>query len=149
MFKLEMEGFDMEDMGLEKIFLGVSGAKLVFGLEVMEEELLNFSFLGFVAFLLPLAGVVMMALASSEKNKLFALISAGCFVVAAVCFFLLPSFAAWAEKDYKDYYDFTVSVGAVFGAIFCLAAAACAYFASNTYVADEAVAAPVEEVVAE
>ena len=129
---------------------GILGADAAFGMKLEGEAMLKFSFLNFVTFLLPLAGAVLLALAVSNNNKLFSLISAGCFALATICFFLVPSFLVYSEmfEEMMDMMEYKAVCGGsvIIGALFNLAAAACAYFSGAEC---EAVAAPVEEVATE
>ncbi|MCH5147733.1 MAG: hypothetical protein J1G05_00030 [Clostridiales bacterium] len=76
-----------EYSGLETVF-GAAHKSTVLGKEV-ETEIFKFSFLSFLPYLLALVGVAMAVLAALGKlGKIAPIVSAACFVVAAILFFI-------------------------------------------------------------
>ena len=77
----------VEYSGLETVF-GAAHKSVVLGKEV-ETEIFKFSFLSLLPYLLALVGVVMAVLAALGKlGKIAPIVSAACFVVAAILFFI-------------------------------------------------------------
>lgn len=85
------------------------------GFEVMfgKEKYASFSFMTFVAFLLPLAGGVLMVF----KNKLLNIIALVCFVVGAVLLFLVPNFVVLVENSLLGAYTSKLAVGSILSAV--------------------------------
>ena len=85
------------------------------GFEVMfgKEDLGGLSFMTLVAFLLPLAGGVLMVF----KNKLLNIIALVCFVVGAVLLFLVPNFVVLVENSLLGAYTSKLAVGSILSAV--------------------------------
>lgn len=123
-----------------------TGLNVVFGLSETTKnalgsatvEYFKFSFMAMLAYLLPLAGVIIAALNcfGKKSSKLLSLISTACFAVGAIFMFCLVSFAIVGEVSgsiggiggtlslslNKEY--MTLGVGAIIGAISAIIAAA-------------------------
>ena len=61
-------------------------------------QIFNFSFLTFLAYLLPIAGVVLSLLNRKGTSTLFSFLSAGCYIVGAVFMFLAAGNIAFADS---------------------------------------------------
>lgn len=115
---------DVSYTGLQVVF-GYSEKTDIFGSQLVT-EMLSFSFMNLLPYILVLVGVVCCVLAfMNPKNKLFAFVAFVCFVVAAVFFFLAVSFTipaeGWEElagalnTDIKA--DWTLGAGAIVAGI--------------------------------
>ena len=85
------------------------------GFEVMfgKENLTGFSILTLLAFVLPLAGGVLVIL----KSKLLNIVSLICFVAGAVMLFIVPSFVVLVEGSLFIAYDAYLAVGTILAAV--------------------------------
>ena len=85
------------------------------GFEVMfgKENLTGFSILTVLAFVLPLAGGVLVIL----KSKLLNIVSLICFVAGAVMLFIVPSFVVLVEGSLFIAYDACLAVGTILAAV--------------------------------
>jgi hypothetical protein len=93
-----------------------SAFNVMFGVE----NALAFSFMTLVAYLLPIAGIVLLIF----NNKLLNIVSTICFVVGAVLLFLIPSFVVLAESSILTLYTASLAVGAILSAVFSIICAA-------------------------
>lgn len=77
----------------------VTGLQVAFGYSEKEIEILGFSFMALLPWILVIAGVVLTALSTFSKkgSKLFDFISIAAFIVAGVLFFIMPNFMVFAE----------------------------------------------------
>lgn len=115
-----------------------TGLKVTFGMKQTflgkEYTVWKFSFMNLLTYILALAGIVLALLNAKKPGKLFALISAACFLVAGIFFFCATSFAsfnedvssliAWAGGNVKD--SLTLGAGSIVGGILSILAAICA-----------------------
>lgn len=94
----------------------LTGFEVIFGSseKVLTKEVVytSFSFMNLIAFILPLAGGILLLF----KNKLLNFISLACFVVGAVLLFLVPSFVV-TEFFIAKLYTSSLAVGAILAAI--------------------------------
>ncbi len=71
-----------------------SGFKIMFGAKEeflgQQVEVLSFSFMAFLAYLLPIGGLITSILFS--KSKLLSIVPLACFIVSAILLFLMPQF---------------------------------------------------------
>lgn len=125
----------VEYSGLETVF----GAKHKVTTEVMgntvttETQVFNFSFLSFLPYLLALVGVVFAVLAALGKlGKIAPIVSAACFVVAAVLFFIaVPACVPHASEDLsaedikelKETAKMALGAGAIVAGVFSIVSA--------------------------
>lgn len=101
-----------------------NGFKAIFGFgpEDSETKVTLFSVLTLLAYLLPIAGVLLSYLL---KSKLGNLLTLACFVASAVLFFIMPSLVVYAESVigvavYKNV-GATLGIGAIIaGVLSCL-----------------------------
>ncbi len=85
------------------------------GFEVMfgKENLVGFSILTLVAFVLPLAGGILMLF----KSKLLNIIATACFVAGAIMLFFVPSFVVLVKGSLFVAYDAGLAVGTILSAV--------------------------------
>ena len=120
----------------------IKGTQAVFGwteevnvlVGVKKVEMLEFSFMNLLTYVLVIAGIALAVLAFLQKKELFAFIAAGCFAVAAVFFFCAIGFTVVAEGwnelaalvngDIKA--EWKLGAGAVIGGICSILAVAAA-----------------------
>ena len=82
--------------GLKAVFGWTKTTKSIVG--TIETEMLKFSFMNLLSYILVAVGVVLSVLTFLGKgNKFFALIAAACFIVAAVFFFCTIPFTVVAD----------------------------------------------------
>lgn len=133
-----MTVFEITDMVELDVDLGIAGTKVIFGweMEFIDEgyvdesyKLLEFSFGAFLAYLLPIAGIVLLCCAEKKNNKKFLYAAIVCFAVAAVLFFIAPSLMAFSSKlskeEFEDY--FSIGAGAIISGICSILSALCAW----------------------
>lgn len=79
---------------------GYTGLNIAFGYSENDVEILTFSFMGLLPYLMVLAGVVLTALSSFGKkpSRLLDDIAGGLLVVAGVLFFMMPNFMVFADN---------------------------------------------------
>ena len=122
--------FDVEELADIEMNLGIEGLKITFGWELMDMEVFEFSFLSFLTYLLPIAGIVCIVYSEKKSDKRIYYVAIACFAVAALLFFLAPSLIQYAKKEVKkelkDY--ITLGAGAIIGAISCAISALCVFF---------------------
>lgn len=81
-------------------------------------EVLKFSIMNLLPWLLALGGAVVSVFCYLSKgSKLFALISAGCFIVSAVFFFIYPSFIVLPELSIFVKDNFSLAWGTIVAGI--------------------------------
>ena len=68
------------------------------GITTTTTKILDFSILAFLAYLLPIAGVVLSLLNRKGTSTLFSFLSAGCYIVGAVFMFMLAGSLVFAES---------------------------------------------------
>lgn len=84
----------------------------------------KFNFMGLVTILLAIAACVALAISVKKANKIAAIVSIACFVVAAIFFFCTKSFVLSAN-DAKELADaYKNGVGAILAGILSLVSAA-------------------------
>lgn len=107
----------------------INGTSWVFGMELMGEEILEFSFLGCVTYALPLLACLLIYKfekdGAIEDNYLTGALV--CFLVAAVCFLLLPQFAVFKNEIEEAEEVFKLGAGAITGCVVSGLAALCTY----------------------
>lgn len=127
----------------ESVFsMGVNGIDATFGFEMEFEDwyddggvetlkVLDFSFFGFMRYLLPLAGVVLLFCAEKKADKKYTYAAIACFAVGALLFFLSTSLLQYADREMKEYFVddglLQIGAGAVIGGICCLLAILCTW----------------------
>ena len=132
---------ESEEFGnyMEDLVIGIRGVDVVFGFEMLGEDILDFSFMGFVTFAMPLVACICLFLAESKQDKRYAYAAIVCFLVGAICMFCLPSFMAWSNKklgdEIKEEADLSLATTTIYGAIACLLAALCAFKSKEDCVA--------------
>ncbi len=93
----------------------------VMGIKV---TMLKFNFMGLLTIILAIVAMVALAISVKKANKIAAIVSIACFVVAAIFFFCTKSFVLSAN-DWKDAADYAkLGVGAILAAILSLVSAA-------------------------
>ncbi len=92
----------------------VTGFEAMFG----KEDLLGFSFMTMIAFLLPVAGGVLIMF----KSKLLNIIATACFLVGAIFLFIVPSFVVLVEGSLFSAYTASLAVGTILAAIMSILA---------------------------
>ena len=106
-------GSESQLSGLEVVF-GMKETTTVFGKEITT-EILKFSILGLVAYLLPLvAGLVAPVL----KNKIGYLLSALLFLAGAVLLFMMPNFVVFATEQTLKVVELSLGIGSILAGVF-------------------------------
>ena len=124
--------FVQEDMGIRIAF---NGLDVAFGkeYEAYEEsmEWFEFSFGAFLAYALPLLGVICVYVADSKKNNKCSLLAFACFVAGAILLFLMKNLYVM-PSDMEEMMDMEemgeyikLGSGVIIGAISCIVAALC------------------------
>ncbi len=115
----------VEYSGLHTVF-GAEYKSTVLGHET-STKVFEFSFLGFLPYLLALVGIAFSVLALLGKlGKISPIVAAACFVVAAILFFLAPQtcvLADNAEKPEKFYEVYKLGAGAIVAGVFSIISA--------------------------
>lgn len=101
---------------LTKVVTEFKGTDVVFGSEDTFPQT-AFSFMAMLPYLLTLIGVVLVALKLFNVFDL-ELIAFIAFVVAAVFFFIAPSFITFVNNDAKELYTFSLGVGSILAGVF-------------------------------
>lgn len=111
----------------EGLMVGISGVDACFGLELAGEEVLEFSFMGLLAYIAPVAGVAFLFYAEKNQEKKFVQYAFLAFAVGAILFFLMPSLLQYADKTSAEEVEefIKLGVGAIFGAVACAVSALC------------------------
>ena len=109
--------------------LKLSGLKVAFGYSEKDIACLAFSFMALVPWALALAGTVLAAINTFAKksSKILDLVAVVVFVVAAVLFFIMPSFMVFAETvsgAVLEALEWKVAVGAIVASICSIVAGA-------------------------
>lgn len=107
----------------------VSGLKAAFGYSEKEIEILAFSFMALLPWVLVLAGTVLAALNTFSKkaSKVLDFVAVVAFVAAGVMFFIMPSFLVFAETISGAVWkalEWKLAVGAIVAAVASIAAGA-------------------------
>ncbi len=99
------------------------GIGIIFGSTLYEEEVLKFSFLNMLTYILTFASIVFTLLYCWKENRKFLIASVICSFLAALFFFLAKTFVVPTEeiKELIQQYC-SLDVGAVLGGIFSLLA---------------------------
>lgn len=116
---------DMEKIMNVELLWNIEGTKVVFGMEMLDEKVLEFSFLAFMAYVLPLVGVILIYCADKKNDKNYWVGAALCFVVGAILLFLMPSlleYGKYAEAEELERW-IELGAGAIAGAVSSLLAA--------------------------
>ena len=100
----------------------VTGLQVAFGHSEKEIEILGFSVMALIPWILVIAGVVLTALNTFSKkgSKLFDFISIAAFIVAGVLFFIMPNFMVFAETlagAVWEALEWKLAVGAIVAAV--------------------------------
>lgn len=86
--------------------------------EFVKVTVFEFSFMNLLPYVLALVGAVVSAFCYLSKgSKLFAFVSAGCFIVSAVLFFIYPSFITLPKVTLLVKENFSLAIGAIIGGI--------------------------------
>ena len=132
-----MESEEFGEM-MEDMIIAIRGSDIVFGMEMWGEDVLEFSFMGMLAFALPVIGCICLFLAESKKDKRYVIAALVCFLAGAICMFCLPSFMVWADKEIGEEImeeaDFSLGTTTIYGAVACLLAALCTFMSREEYV---------------
>jgi hypothetical protein len=120
--------------GIENLAF-INGKEVVLGMEIYDEEALEFSFMGLVTFALPALGCAFLYYADLKQNKGYANFALVCFLVGAICMFCLPSFVEFASsEDTEELEDMLeLGAGAIIGGISCAISALCTFQCRNEY----------------
>ena len=122
---------DLEDVFDVEIAYGTSGFDAAFGLELEFQgetyEFLEFSFLNFMAYLLPIVAIALACIVEKKQDKRFYYAAIGCFALSALLFFLSPTLLQYGEKTFKKVLEDYISLGAgaIIGGISCILAGLC------------------------
>lgn len=99
-----------------------SGLEVCFG---KKEEMLKFSIMNLLPYVLAIAGGVVAFLGAKKGNKIMAYVAIACFAVAAVFFFMATNFVTWdnvipkeMQKEMNKALD--LGIGSILAAIFSL-----------------------------
>ena len=86
--------------------------------EFIRVTVLEFSIMNLLPYVLALVGAVLSVFSYLGKgSKLFAFVSAGCFIVSAVLFFMYPSFIVLPKVTGLVKENFSLAIGAIIGGI--------------------------------
>lgn len=101
----------------DKLIISYTGAQVTFGYTEPNTDaaILGFSFMNFVPYLLLLVGIAFSVLSVLGKlGKIAPIVSAACFLVAGILFFLAPQMMVYAtdSKDLADGLKEGLSLGA-------------------------------------
>lgn len=113
-----------------QVTFGYTEVTEVFGQEV-RTEILSFSFANLLTYIFVLAGAVFAVLAILGKLKrLSPVLSAVCFIVAAILFFCSTGFCTPANLDNADLVaefrnNLSLGAGAIVGGVMCILATLC------------------------
>ncbi len=101
-----------------------SGFDIMFGVKKTvlnkEVEVLSFSFVAFLAYLLPLAGLITALL--FNKSKILSVIPLICFIVGAILLFLMPEFVISSGESISGG---VLAVGSIIAGIMNILSALC------------------------
>lgn len=107
----------IESMESVKSFTGLQTA-LGYSDEFVKATVFEFSFMNLLPYVLALVGAVLSVFSYLGKgSKLFAFVSAGCFIVSAVLFFMYPSFVVLPKITGLVKENFSLAIGAIIGGI--------------------------------
>lgn len=108
----------IESMESVKSFTGLQTALGYSEGEFVKATVLEFSIMNLLPYVLALVGAVLSVFSYLGKgNKLFAFVSAGCFIVSAVLFFIYPSFIILPKVTVLVKENFSLAIGAIIGGI--------------------------------
>lgn len=119
----------------DKMEQAYSGLEVTFGCkeEIVgkEVEVFKFSFMNFLPYLLLIGGIVLTVMNLKGGSGLFKIVSAACFVVAAVLFFMVvgntvPNSDYVTGEELKEVFE--MGAGAIIGAICSILAAGVSVF---------------------
>ena len=107
-----------------------NGFDVVFG----DEDMLAFSFMNFLTYLLVIVAIVCNILYLLKKKQLFSYIGVGCFFLASIFFFctvefiVIPDYFDGVKDIYKS--GFNLGTGAILAAVLCIIGAIVSAFAA-------------------
>ncbi len=114
-------GYEGIGEGLKKEFITYNGLKVVFGYkeavtDSITVELIKFSFMNLLTYILVLAAIIFAVFGILKSNKLFLLVTIVCALAAAIFFLCTKSFVVLPE-DGKLSEEVKLCAGPIVGAI--------------------------------